>query len=143
MDNTIKITCVALLIGFLLLNKYLNILREKNVIDRDRLIKDIPTDNNILEIIESIIENTLDEYRVLILAPKQVIYINNKQQDEIMEYMSDEVPKRISTIAMKKLEYIYNKDYIGSYIGTTIYMHVLNFVIDYNVNNHGNPETKK
>ena len=143
MDNTIKITCVALLIAFILLNKYLNILREKNVIDRDRLIKDIPTDNNILEIIESIIENTLDEYRVLILAPKQVIYINNKQQDEIMEYMSDEVPKRISTIAMKKLEYIYNKDYIGSYIGTTIYMHVLNFVIDYNVNNHGKPETKK
>ena len=75
------------------------------------------------------------------LETKNIDYINNKLEDKIRDYLTEEIPKRISILLMKKLEYMYNSEYIGELIGKRIYMIVTDYTLRFNVENE--PTTKK
>ena len=82
-----------------------------------------------------IINDTLDQYVIFQLQPKNVYYINNKIEEEIINYMTDHIPDKLSNTLMQQLRLVYNEEYVAEFIASRIYMAVLNYVIEYNVNN--------
>ena len=76
------------------------------------------------------------------MPAKEINYINSKEEEKIINYMQVEVAKRIPTTLYKKLEIILNTEYIGNYIGTRIYMTVLNYVLEVNTGSEQNNQKK-
>ena len=76
------------------------------------------------------------------MPAKEINYINSKEEEKIISYMQVEVAKRIPTTLYKKLEIILNTEYIGNYIGTRIYMTVLNYVLEVNTGSEQNNQKK-
>lgn len=82
--------------------------------------------------LDYIINEALNTYEILNITPKDIPYINSNMEQEILDYLADEVPGRISNTLYSTLSYIYSNEYIGEFIGTHIYMIVLNYVLNYN-----------
>ena len=134
-----KVVIVIVFISsFYLINKFINTINNKNSIELDKLIKDINIDDSILALLDDLINETLDEYILLNVAPKQLVYINNNIQDEITNFLKEEIPNRISVAVLTKLCYKYSKDYIPELIGTRIYIAVLNYTLQFNTANVSN-----
>lgn len=129
---------VIFLIGIIRLVK--QIVNELLVMKENSLTKDISITNEATEMLDTIIKETLDEITVLQLVPKKVIYIDNATEKEIVSMLSESIPLKLSPILLTKLSYKYDRDYIPSFIATRIYLSVLNFVLEYNVDNQV-PET--
>ena len=106
-----------------------NIALKSDVIIRDTQYKE----EDIIKHLDYIIKETLDEYIVFNIRPKQIYYINNKMEKQIIDYLSEEIPKRLSKTLLTHLSFIYNSDYVGEFIGRHIYMIVLEYVLDYNI----------
>ena len=126
---------VTLFIIYKLISRSLDIKLQKNKIESDKLIKDTDIDNKVLDQLDSIINDILEEYVVFEIKTKDITYINNSIEDKIRAYITEEITKRISVLLMKKLEYIYNSDYIGELIGKRIYMSVTDYSLRFNVEN--------
>ena len=100
----------------------------------DMILRDTKySEDEILQHLDYIIKEILDEYILLYITPKNIYYINSKLEKEIMDYISNEAPKRISKVLVTQLSFIYNESYIGTFIGHRIYLTVLNYVLEYNV----------
>lgn len=110
-----------------------NIALKSDVIIRDTQYKE----EDIIKHLDYIIKETLDEYILLQIRPKQIFYINNKIETEIINYLLEEIPKRLSKTLLTHLSFIYNSDYVGEFIGRHIYMIVLEYVLDYNITEAG------
>lgn len=110
-----------------------NIALKSDVIIRDTQYKE----EDIIKHLDYIIKETLDEYIVFNIRPKQIYYINNKMEKQIIDYLSEEIPKRLSKTLLTHLSFIYNSDYVGEFIGRHIYMIVLEYVLDYNITEAG------
>lgn len=117
------------------LKEYASILRERNSIQRDSVIKDIVIDDNATEALDKLINEVLEEYVILNIKPKDIYYINSKMENEMIESIKNEVSNRISILLLKKISYTHNEDYIGTFIGMRIYLVITNFVVEFNVNN--------
>ena len=124
-----------------LVSRFIDVELQKNKIKSDELIKDTKIDNTALDVLDSLINDVLEEYAVFEIKTKNIDYINNKLEDKIRDYLTEEIPKRISILLMKKLEYMYNSEYIGELIGKRIYMIVTDYTLRFNVENE--PTTKK
>ena len=79
------------------------------------------------------IQETLEEYKVFTLNTKELHYIKSSDEQEIVKYIQESVSKKMSTALLKKLSQSINEDYVGEYIGRRIYLAVLNFVLEYNI----------
>ena len=97
---------------------------------------------HLLYILDKIINEALNEYTIFNMPAKEINYINSKEEEKIISYMQVEVAKRIPTTLYKKLEIILNTEYIGNYIGTRIYMTVLNYVLEVNTGSEHNNQKK-
>ena len=126
---------VTLFMIYKLISRSLDIKLQKNKIESDKLIKDTDIDNKVLDQLDSIINDILEEYVVFEIKTKDITYISNSIEDKIRAYITEEITKRISVLLMKKLEYIYNSDYIGELIGKRIYMSVTDYSLRFNVEN--------
>ena len=105
-----------------------------NALKSDMIIRDTKYDEEtIIAHLDYIINEALDEYNILHITPKQIYYINSKLETEIIEYLIDEIPKRLSKTLITHLNFIYNESYVGAFIGMRIYMTVLNWVLEFNV----------
>lgn len=123
---------IILLIFIVLANIFSKIdrlisLKETQITMRARL------DNSALTALDNIINEAFEEYKILEFNVKEYQYISNAIEKEIVEYLSAEVSRRISPLLLKKLEYLYNKEYVGQLIGKRVYLIVLNFVLEYNL----------
>lgn len=132
---------ITLFIVYKLVSRFIDVELQKNKIRSDELIKDTKIDNTGLDALDSLINDVLEEYAVFEIKTKNVDYISNKIEDKIRDYLIEEIPKRISILLMKKLEYMYNSEYIGELIGKRIYMVVTDYALRFNVENE--PTTKK
>ena len=56
------------------------------------------------------------------------------------EYIVNQITERIPVLLMKKLEYVCNPNYIGDLIGKRVYMSVMNYVLEFNVNSEHKPK---
>lgn len=132
---------ITLFVIYKLASRFIDVELQKNKIKSDELIKDTKIDNTGLDVLDSLINDVLEEYAVFEIKTKNIDYINNKLEDKIRDYLTEEIPKRISILLMKKLEYMYNSEYIGELIGKRIYMIVTDYTLRFNVENE--PTTKK
>lgn len=123
---------IVLIACYKLISRYINVLNEKNKIESDKVIKDIKIDESPNEELDNLINQILEEYLTIELTPKGIVYIKSDTENEIREYVTNEVTNRISLILLKKLEYKTNPDYVGQYIGKRIYFNIMNFIIGYN-----------
>lgn len=120
------------ILAFVMLRQLLILFKQLIQLKETKTIAEITIDNNAIEILDNIIRNALDEYKIFHLNIKDLDYITSKEEAAIIEYMQKEVPTRIPMMLLKKLEFNINSEYIGTYIGTRIYMIVLDFVLDFN-----------
>ena len=88
----------------------------------------------ILTHLQYIIQQCLDYYHLfyIVAAPKEIYNINAKIQQEIIAYLTNEVPNRISPLLHNQLAMIYNESNLGKVIGEYIYMVVQDFSISFN-----------
>jgi hypothetical protein len=87
-----------------------------------------------------IIDEALDEYALINIRTKDIPYINNKMEEKIRNYLVETVPERLSITLRSQLLLIYNDAYLGKFLGSHIYMKVVEFVLNYNALK--SPETK-
>ena len=132
---------IIIILIYKLLNKGLNIFIRKISLESDALIKDTQyKEDDIINHLDYIIKEALDEYIILNIKPKEIYYINTKLENSIIEYLSVEIPRRLSKTLITHLSFIYNNEYIGEFIGKHIYIIVLDYVLEYNM--EFAPETK-
>lgn len=132
---------IVIILIYKLLNKGLNIFIRKISLESDALIKDTQyKEDDIINHLDYIIKEALDEYIILNIKPKEIYYINTKLENSIIEYLSVEIPRRLSKTLITHLSFIYNNEYIGEFIGKHIYIIVLDYVLEYNM--EFAPETK-
>lgn len=123
--------------------KVTSYLKAKNGVAVDTMIRDTKYDEEeIIKHLDYIINEALSEYVVFNINPQNVFYINSKMENEIIEHLTEEIPKRLSHTLLTQLSFIYDDDYIGTFVGRHIYMMVVDFVISFNVE-HDKKETPK
>ena len=123
--------------------KVTSYLKAKNGVAVDTMIRDTKYDEEeIIKHLDYIINEALSEYVVFNINPQNVFYINSKMENEIIEHLTEEIPKRLSHTLVTQLSVIYDDDYIGTFVGRHIYMMVVDFVISFNVE-HDKKETPK
>ena len=135
---------VVIILVYRLVKISINEVVRRTSIKSDITIRDtVYKEDDIIGHLDYIISEALDEYVLLNIKPKNVYYINTKLENKMIDYLSEEVPKRISKTLLTHLSFIYNSDYVGEFIGKHIYMVVLNYVLTYNINNSDDDTIKK
>lgn len=94
------------------------------------------SEDKIIGHLDYIIREALDEYIIFNVNPRNLYYINSDMESKIIEDLSNKVPNRVSETLMTNLSKVYAYDYIGELIGRRIYMLVLNYVLEFNLNNN-------
>ena len=133
---------LTIFIAWKAIKKSLDIAYQKNKIESDKLIKDTIIDDSAIKSLDILINETIEEYVILELRPKDIYYINNNMESEMREYIVNQITDRISVLLIKKLEYVCNADHIGDLIGKRVYMAVMNYVLEFNVNSDHKPKNK-
>lgn len=127
---------IAIIVFRNIVKRHQDIQQVKNNIERDRLIKEtVYNEDDIIKHLDHIINEALDEYVLLNIVPKNIYYINSKLENEITAWLAEEIPNRISSTLIRHLSFIYNENYLGDYLGTHIYLIVVDYVLNFNVNN--------
>ena len=99
----------------------------------------------VLSHLQYIIQQCLDYYHLfhIVAAPKEIYTINATIQQEIIAYLTEEVPNRISPILHDQLVMIYSEASLGKVIGEFIYMVVQDFSITFNTNMANRPASQQ
>jgi len=140
------ILLVWLYLLLIVINKFTNIITNILALkfDNDSSLKLVSTKYSEEEIIghlDYIIDETIDEYVLYQLKPKNLYYINNKAEKEMTEYVTEKVTEKISSTLQRQLALLYDSDYIGKAIGSRVYAKELEFILSFNMAN--NKEGKK
>ena len=121
------------------ISKSLDIAYQKNKIESDKLIKDTVIDDSAIKSLDSLINEIIELQKELKILKDS---INNNMESEMREYIVNQITERIPVLLMKKLEYVCNPNYIGDLIGKRVYMSVMNYVLEFNVNSDHKPKNK-
>lgn len=125
---------IILIIVIFTLGKQLCILLQRLILAKEaKIVAELKFDDNAFETLDKMIQETLEEYRVFTLNTKELHYIKSSDEQEIVKYIQESVSRKMSTALLKKLSQSINEDYVGEYIGRRIYLAVLNFVLEYNI----------
>lgn len=89
-------------------------------------------DMSIPEILNLIIQDSFNDYKVKTLLPLQEGYINSTREDQIRQALVEMVSGRISNAALDKLSLFYNIQNIAAIMADKIYITVMQYVIDHN-----------
>lgn len=87
-----------------------------------------------MQILDNLIEEKLAEYRIMKLESVDKLYISEKIQKEIFEYVLRKVMYQLSPIYLQRLSYIYNKDRLDDIITQKINLHIIEYTIEVNGN---------
>jgi len=132
----IIIAIIALYTVYIISKKFANVLNSRNLMHRDiEMYKIKFSEQDILAHLNFIIDECLDYYVAINLTPKQLYYINNTIENEITTALGELVPARISPTLYSQLSLIYDSNQIAAVIGEKIYTKVLEYVIQFNVQN--------
>ena len=111
-------------------------IRLKLINDENKMIMECDySEESILAHIDFIIVEALNYYNIMNIASTQIPYISDRIQQELTDYLVNEVPNRVSPTLMKKLTLMYHPDYVSKFIAERIYMTVMSFVLNYNQGN--------
>lgn len=86
------------------------------------------------QIIETLIQENLAEYRINKLEHVDKLYITEDIQKKMFEYILRKTMYQISPIYLQKLSYIYNKDKLDEIITQKINMYIIDYSVEVNSN---------
>lgn len=89
-------------------------------------------DSSIPAILDLIIDDCFTDYQVMILIPKNELYISDQREKEIRNDLVCKVVERLSDEAIEKISQFYNVKNIDKIIGDKIYITVMNYVVNHN-----------
>lgn len=124
---------LLLTIVFVLIKLNKNI-KEKQQQDLWKFNLSIEPKETDMQILDNLIEEKLAEYRIMKLESVDKLYISEKIQKEIFEYVLRKVMYQLSPIYLQRLSYIYNKDRLDDIITQKINLHIIEYTIEVNGN---------
>ena len=89
-------------------------------------------DNSIPQILENIINDAFQDYQIMVLIPKNELYITDEREKEIRRDLVEKVVNRISPMAIDKISLFYNVHRIDEIIADKVYITVMNYVVSHN-----------
>ena len=89
-------------------------------------------DKNIPELLNDIIEDSFRDYEIMVLIPKNELYITDEREKEIRNDLVHKVVQRLSPMALDKISLFYNVHQIDSIIADKVYITVMNYVVSHN-----------
>ena len=123
---------LMVILAFIIIKQLIILANRIIKLKETKTLSELKINNDAIDALDKIISDTLDEYKIFNLNIKSLDYISTKEEDALIEYLQENVPKRVPIILLKKLEYNINSDYIGTYIGKRIYMTSLDFTLGFN-----------
>ena len=91
----------------------------------------INTEENFL-ILDKMIQEEVDRYTIYNFPHSDDLYINEPDQNKMLETVLRQVLRKISPVYMSKLKYIYNEEIIEDIIFEKIRDAVLNYTVEIN-----------
>lgn len=128
------IICLMLLTVIVIYNIYANNRHRKKIeqLTEYSIHTSATIDMSIPEILNLIIQDSFDDYKVKTLLPLQEGYINSTREDQIRQALVEMVSGRISNAALDKLSLFYNIQNIAAIMADKIYITVMQYVIEHN-----------
>lgn len=125
---------IVIFLGYRIIASLIDIIFSNIALKHDLMVRDTKyNEDEIINHLKYIIDETLNEYVIINITAKDIPYITTVIETEIREYLTEEVPKRISNVLLTHLSYIYNDNYVGKFIGIQIYMTVVDYKVRYNL----------
>lgn len=100
-------------------------------LEKDKLDLSVKFDLEFTDILDKMVMDTFDEYRLLNLEFDKS-YINKDREEEIITTVGGLVSERLSTTFLKQLGLYYNPSVISEVIGKKVYLTVMKYVIENN-----------
>lgn len=128
---TVFLTLIVILIAIIIV---LNNKNRQKVIEltRYQINTSSRIDSSIPEILDLIINESFNDYKIKELIPLNEGYINSKREEEIRTTLVAIVSRRISNAALDKLSLFYNIKNIADIMADKIYITVMNYVLENN-----------
>lgn len=84
------------------------------------------------QLLASFIDECFNDYKIMVLVPRNETYINTEREAEIRNEFSLIVSSRLSGALLDKISLFYNIDNIGKILADKIYITVMNYVVEFN-----------
>lgn len=124
--------------------RFANTNNNRNLMWRDiEMYKIKFSEQEIISHLDFIIEECLDYYIAMVITPKNLYYINTSLETEITNTLGEIVSSRISPTLYSQLSLIYDESQIATVVGERIYTKVLEYVIQFNIQNENKSKNKK
>ena len=132
------IIIIILIVGLIVLNKTIQEftleLSNKRRLDELTINLNHVINKEELHILDDMIEECLNEYKILHFEFEENLYITEEIAAEMERNVLKKVLTQISPIFYSKLKYIYNENIIENYILTKIRFSILDYKIEVNGN---------
>lgn len=136
----ISIILLTLTIGLLvIISKYL---KQKILLEKTKLDITFPYDSD-LSVIDIIINNEVESYKLYNIISKQIVYINEEEQQKMIYAVLKNVLASISPHLINKLKFIYNYNIIEDIICEKVKTKVLETAIDINSSSNSSKTKNK
>lgn len=132
-EAVIVLSILAVFIALMVLLKNITtILNKKINIENKKMLFDIEITEDITNLLDNIIQESVAKYRITYLELRTDLYINEKIQNDMIRWIIKDTLNRISPVYYEKLCYVYNKDVIQDIIYEKASLAVLNYTISVN-----------
>lgn len=130
---TLSIFLLGLLVMFFLFWKS-NRRHQKEILELGRYSTNVQAiiDKNIPNLLSDIIEDCFRDYEIMILIPRNELYITDEREKEIRADLVQKVVNRLSPMALDKLSLFYNVHKIDEIIADKVYITVMDYVVRHN-----------
>lgn len=140
---SIFLACTIVVFGYLIytMNKHKNNMEN---LTRYNINVAANIDRSIPGILEYLIQDCFNDYKIKNLEYKTDEYITPEKEDKIRKDLAGIVTGRLSSATLDKLSLFYNIDSIASILADKIYIIVMDYVVDHNskLNNIPSPKNK-
>lgn len=129
----LSIFLLGLLVMFFLFWKS-NRKHQKEILELGRYSTNVQAiiDKNIPNLLSDIIEDCFRDYEIMILIPRNELYITDEREKEIRADLVQKVVNRLSPMALDKLSLFYNVHKIDEIIADKVYITVMDYVVKHN-----------
>lgn len=132
-EAVIVLSILAVFIALMVLLKNITtILNKKINIENKKMLFDIEITEDITNLLDNIIQESVAKYRITYLELRTDLYINEKIQNDMIRWVIKDTLNRISPVYYEKLCYVYNEDVIQDIIYEKASLAVLNYTISVN-----------
>ena len=133
----LSLLIISLYIILIYVGKSLNkSIEKKNKLEEKKFLFSIDItngeDDSYLNLLDNLVQESLMRYRVAYIEYQVDIYINEKTQKDMIDWILRDTISRISPVYYEKITFIYNKDRLEDIIYDKVSLAVLNYSLSVN-----------